>query len=344
MVLSVCIAASEIVPFAKTGGLADVTGALGKYLKKNGHDVRLFMPFYDIIHGGEVDFHPVEFIQNVRIPFEGYSLSFDLLTAKLPGSDADVYFVHCPPLYYRGSVYTSHGDEYLRFAFFCRAVIESCQRMGFSPHIFHCHDWHTAMIPMYLQTLYQWDSLFHRSKSVLTIHNIGYQGIFGRDVCHKIGLSSYLHRFHQDDYHRNQVNFLKHGLLYATWLTAVSRTYAKEIQTPELGAGLDDILRWRSPHLTGIVNGVDYDEWNPEKDRYLPHHYSIHSLEGKRLNKESFLQQLNLAYDPEAPVIGIISRMTYQKGFDILMEIMFDFLAHNNVRFIVIGSGERRYE
>lgn len=342
--LKICIAAAEIVPFAKTGGLADVTGALGKYLKKEGHDARLFIPLYDILQVGAENFYPVEFVQNVPIHFEGFSIPFSLFTTHLPGSTAEVYLIHCPDLYYRGSVYTGSADEYLRFAFFNRAVLESCQRMGWAPDIIHCHDWHTALIPLYLQTEYQWDALFQRTKTMLTIHNIGYQGVFGSDVIGRIGLGRYTHRFYQEDLHQGIVNYLKTGLLYANVLTAVSDTYSREIQTAEYGAGLDYLLRMRSDRLVGIVNGVDYDEWNPATDRYLPYHYTPEDLSGKQKNKESLLQQLDLPYHPDVPVFGIVSRLTGQKGLELLMECLFELLAHQEVRFLVLGSGERKYE
>ena len=341
--LGICMVASEVAPFAKTGGLADMVAGLSKYLHTQGHDVRLFLPFYDVISLQGHSFYPVEFAQNVVVPFEGYSLSFSLLTSRFPGTDLEVYFIHCPALYHRGSIYTNDWDEYLRFVFLSRAAIESCQRMGWSPHIFHCHDWHTALLPLYLLGTYHWDSLFARSKTVLTIHNIGYQGIFGKEVAWKIGLSDYLYRFPKEDLERGVVNFLKIGLIYSDALTAVSATYAKEILTPEGGAGLDSILRMRQNHLFGIVNGVDYGTWNPARDPYLPYPYSLESRKKKKENKRAVLARFGLK-DGDVPVFGIVSRLTYQKGFDLLFGSLFWLLTQYDVRLLVLGSGERRYE
>lgn len=341
--LKIGFAASEIVPFAKTGGLGDVAGALGKFLSHR-HEVRMFMPLYDIVDTNRWDFSAVDFIRDVPIEMDHRVIYFTAVTARLPNSNADVYFIYCPELYHRGAVYTQDIDEYLRFAFFSRAVIECCQRMGFSPDIFHINDWQTALIPLYLKTIYDWDALFLNTKTLLTIHNVGYQGIFGADNIERIGLGDYYARFPREDIRGGSFSYLKTGFLYADMLSAVSETYAREIQTPEYGAGLDGLLRQRSSTLVGIVNGVDYEEWNPETDRYLPYRYSAQELSGKEKNKRSLLQQLGIPYDPRAPIYGLIARFTYQKGLDLLDRILFDFLARRDVRFLVLGGGEPKYE
>ena len=341
--MNICFVSSEVMPFSKTGGLADVSGALGKFLNHNGHDVRIFTPFYDVLRPTGQEFYPVDFMQNIPLEFGGFTVLFSVVTTKLPGSNAEVYFIHCPGLYNRGKIYTNDADEYLRYAVLTRAAIECCQRMGWSPHIMHCNDWQTALMPVYLKSLYAWDSLFHRTKTVLTIHNIGYQGVFSADVVEKLNLSSHAHLFPKDDLAAGLVNYLKTGLLHSDVLTTVSQTYAKEIQTPEYGAGLDGILRMRSGRLVGIVNGVDYSEWNPETDQYIPYHYSIKDLSGKYRNNQFLLEQMGPPYHPDVPVYGIVSRLTEQKGFELLHEILFDFLQNYNVRFVVLGSGEYRY-
>ncbi len=341
--LKICFAASEVVPFAKTGGLADVSGALGKYLNRHGQDIRVFMPFYDTIDTSKHSIHVVDFLQNVPVEFGGFTLHFTTLTTKLPDSGTDVYFIHCEGLYNRGSIYTNDGDEYLRFALLGRAVIECCQRMGWSPDVMHCNDWQTALIPLFLKTIYQWDQLFAQTKTVLTIHNIGYQGVFSAAVIDKLKLGEYRNQLPQDDLAGDMVNYLKIGLLNADVITTVSNTYAREIQTPEYGAGLDFILRQRSDRLIGIVNGVDYSEWSPDSDPHIPYKYSPEDLSGKPKNKQFLLEQMGLPYSPDVPVYGIISRLTSQKGFELLNEILFDFLANYDVRFVVLGSGEAQF-
>ncbi|RMG69236.1 MAG: glycogen synthase [Calditrichaeota bacterium] len=342
--LKICFVSSEVVPFSKTGGLADVAGALCKFLGRQGVDVRLFTPFYDTIDTRKFTFYPVTFLQQIPLEMGSRQFLFNVLTAQLPGSEVDVYFVDCPALYHRGRLYTEDPDEYLRFAFLSRAAIECCQRMGWGPHIFHCNDWQTALIPLYLKTLYSWDGLFRHSKTVLTIHNIGYQGQFSSSILHELGLGAHRNLFWQDDLAVGMVNFLKTGILYADMLTTVSETYAREIQTEAYGAGLHPFLQMRANSLVGIVNGVDYEEWNPETDPYIPYHYSIRDLAGKEKDKAYLLNQLGLTFEPHVPLYGIVSRLTAQKGFDLLFDCLFDILAHNAIRFVVLGSGESRYE
>ena len=343
--MKIALVSSEIVPFSKTGGLADVTGALGKYLSLDGLDVRLFTPLYDIAEIDLQNLHAVDFMQDMRVPMGGRELGFSVFTGVLPDSDADVYFIDAPELYHRGQVYTDDADEYLRFALLSRAALECCQRMGWGPDVVHCNDWQTALIPLYLRTLYAWDRLFDRTRTILTIHNLAYQGIFRSDVSRQIGLREedrYL--LHEEDLRLGLFNYLKHGIMYADAISTVSRTYAREIQTPEYGNGLDGMLRTRSDALVGIVNGVDYGDWSPENDRLIAHNYSIDDFEGKRRMKQVLLERLELPYDPDVPVFGIVSRLVEQKGFDLFFDIMDPFLHHVDMRLCVLGSGAKVYE
>lgn len=341
---SICFISSEVYPFAKTGGLADVSGALPKYLAAAGCDVRTFMPLYSTIDRNAYGIHPVEFIRDAPIEMGEESIPFSLYTTRIPGSSATLYLVDAPRFYARGKVYTDDPDEGLRFAFLCRAVIECCQRMGWGPSIFHCHDWQTALVPFYLQTVYNWDRLFTSSRTILTIHNIAYQGLFPLSLLPSLGLEKYADRLDHGDVRAGMVNFLKTGILYADIITTVSNTYAREIQTPEYGAGLEHLLSMRSQSLFGIVNGVDYHEWSPEHDELIPHPYSVDDLIGKEENKKALLEALNLAYDPNAPVLGIISRLTGQKGFDLFFEMLVPFLRSHDVRLAILGTGEPKYE
>jgi starch synthase len=342
--LSIAMVASEAAPFAKTGGLADVVSALSATLHERGHDVRVFLPLYASTQGQGRGFQPVEFLTDIPIDMGRFRLSFTVYSATLPDHDLAFYFVHCPALYGRQGLYSDAWDEPIRFAFLCRAAIESCQRMGWGPDVFHCHDWHAALVPLYLQTVYGWDELFHRSRTVLTIHNLGYQGVFSADALEPLALAPHAARFFQEDLQAGRINLLKAGLLYAHALTTVSRTYAREIQTPEQGRGLDEILRRRSERLVGIVNGIDTDEWNPATDPHLPHSYSADDLEGKTWNKKSLLEELGLpTTDLETPLLGMVSRLTAQKGHDLLFDTLPPLLGRGRARFVALGSGDRRY-
>jgi len=225
-----------------------------------------------------------------------------------------------------------------------RAALESCQRMGWSPDIIHCNDWHTALIPTYLRALYAWDELLAGAKTVLTMHNVGYQGIFSASVLEDLGLADYSSYFDAEDLQSDTVNLLKTGLLHADHLTTVSPTHAEEIQTPEFGMGLEGLLRSRSDRLDGILNGVDYGEWNPATDLLIPSNYSAEDLSGKEHNKRALMQDLSLPYDPQAPVLGVVSRLVHQKGIDLLEGALPELLDSLDLRLVVLGTGEPQFE
>lgn len=342
--IKICFAASEATPYAKTGGLADVASALPAELRRLKHDARLFIPLHSRIVRSDYKFTPVEAAQSVGLELGPHRFSFSLLTAKAPGGKLDVYFVDCPALYDRPSIYTGELDEALRFAFFSRAIVESCQRLAWAPDVFHCNDWHTALLPFLLKTVYEWDSMFRGSRTLVTIHNLGYQGTFPAASLGEIGLDSWAHKLDQDDLKMGRVNFLKTGLIYCDAISTVSPTYAREIQTDEYGMGLEQLLRARRDSLVGILNGVDYKEWNPATDRHLPHPYGPDNLDGKRLNKQHLLQTLGLDADLDAPLIGIVSRLAHQKGFEICFDVLPEAVRATALRVVVLGSGEPRYE
>jgi starch synthase len=193
-----------------------------------------------------------------------------------------------------------------------RAAIEMCQRLQFAPHVFHCNDWHTSLIPLYLRTIYAWDTLFASTRSALTIHNIGYQGMFSSDVLPDLDFHGADHHLHQGDLQHGVINFLKTGILYANLVTTVSPTYAREMQTPEYGMGLDGLLRARSETVVGILNGVDYDEWNPESDTLIPANYSASNLDGKLVCKTQLMQEMGLQGGADTPLAGIVTRLVGQ--------------------------------
>lgn len=348
--LRLALAASELTPFAKTGGLADVLLGLGRWLGKPvaqggpGHDVRLFVPYYKRIAESGVDVTPLKGAQQIDVRFPSRTIRFGIQQGRLPDSDVPVYFVDCPELYFRDGIYTEDGDESLRFAMLSRAVLETCQRLQFAPDVIHCNDWHTALLPLYLRTVYTWDKLFAQTKTLLTIHNIGYQGYYPESHLDTLGLGDQRAHVHHGDLKEQKFSFLKTGVLHATALSTVSITYAKEIQTDEFGMGMQELLRTRSNDLIGIVNGVDYGEWDPATDPRIPHHFSVGDMAGKQKMKAALLQRFGLPHDARAPVFGVVSRLTSQKGFELFSDSIPIFLQREDMRLCVLGSGESKHE
>jgi starch synthase len=340
--LRICYVISELAPFAKTGGLGDVAAALPSAMHDAGHDVRVFVPLYGTIDTAAYDFRPIEGVPPVSIAFDGRTVRFTIATATLPGSRLTAHFVHCPELYGRPAIYTSDADEPLRFVLLCRAVIETCQRLRWAPHVFHCNDWQSALLPLYLRTLYRWDGLFEPARTLLTIHNLAYQGVFSSAILPQLGVGADM--FDRDDLRAGWINFLKTGIRSADRLSTVSPTYAREIQTEEGGAGLHALLRARRSDLVGILNGVDYRLWSPETDPYLPHPYSPRALEGKRLNKKHLVGRLQMRDENGVPLVGMVSRLVSQKGIDLLFDALPRALAATDLNFVILGSGERHYE
>jgi starch synthase len=339
------LVSSEAAPFAKTGGLGDVVGALTRHLARAGHDVRTFLPLYGNLRERDRTFHRVAFARDVPLAMGRHALTFTLFTTTLPRSETPVYFVACPPLYGRAETYSGRGDEHLRFAFLSRAALESCQRMGFSPDVVHAHDWHAGLVPLYLKTLYAWDrERFGRTKTLLTIHNVGYQGVFRAEAIHDLGLAPYASLLPQDDLAAGTVGFLKTGILHADGVSTVSETHAREMTGPVHGMGLDPWLRARGPSFVGIVNGIDTEEWDPATDRHLPARYSAADLSGKEVCRARLLEDAGLAPAPRGPVLGVVSRMTAQKGFDLFPDVLPAFLARHDARLVVLGGGEGRYQ
>lgn len=342
--LKICLVSSEVAPLAKTGGLADVSAALAKYLHQAGHDVRVLMPYYSSIDTRLLKIVPVDYLQDVPVTIGTRQGTFSIDATTLPDSDTPVYLLRCPDLYERGSLYTNDEDEHRRFILLSRAAIEMCQHMAFSPDVFSCHDWHTALLPLYLKTVYAWDKLFARTKTALTIHNIGYQGIFPNDIVDDIGLHGAEEKLHQNDFGRGRINFLKTGILYADQLTTVSPTHAQEILREEYGMGLQDMLRARQASLVGILNGVDDTEWNPATDPLIPARFSVADLTGKSVCKKVLMDDLQLAGGSQRPLVGIITRLTGQKGIELMEGVLPELLDRRDFALAILGSGEPRYE
>ena len=341
---SVCLISAEVAPLSKTGGLADVAGALAKYLAAAGHDVRLFTPLYSSIDRGKFPMRPVDGQQHLPLQIGPHHYVFSLATTTLPGSDAAVYLIDCPVLFARPKIYTTDPDEHLRFLAFTRAVLATCQRMQWSPQILHCNDWHTAFAPLFVKALLADEPLFARTRSVLTIHNIGYQGIFSTAAIADLELGPKTYLLHQDDLRAGKINPLRHGILYADAITTVSPTHAREICTDQYGMGLQDSLRMRGDALTGILNGVDYHVWDPRNDRYLPEHYDPGSLPIKAGLKSAFMERLGLTASVTTPLAGMVSRLAAQKGVELMFESLPQVLEWRDLAFVALGSGEPQYE
>jgi len=333
------------VPFAKTGGLADVASALSRQLSARGHDVRLFVPFYRQIPRGGIDAARIESLQGLRIVTGTHEYRVDIWRARLPGATTSVYLVESDALYARDKLYTNDPDEHRRFLVLTRAALECCRRMNFRPHIVHSHDWHAAFAPLWLRSNYRNDPVFAGTRSVLTIHNIGYQGEFSAADVADLDLGADAYLLHQDDLKAGRVNALKHGILHADAVTTVSPTYAREITTPRYGMGMEQALAARGSAVYGILNGVDYEEWDPRRDRYLPVHFGPHELARKAELKRNFLLRQNLRpTQGRVPLFGIVSRLTPQKGFDLLLDALPRLLQSHDVRLAVLGNGDARYE
>ncbi len=338
--MHVVMAASECVPFSKTGGLADVIGALPPALANLGHQVTVFLPRYKQTR---LD-NPRVVIPSITVPFDDRYRFCSVLDGGVR-SGVQFYFIDYPPFFDRDSLYGTplgdYHDNAERFALFCRAVLESVKVLG-TPDVLHCHDWQTALIPILLKTLYEEDPAFKNTPCVFTIHNIGYQGLFPPEILPLLMLPWDLFTMSTLEFY-GKVNFLKGGITMADYITTVSRKYSQEIQTAEYGFGLDGVLRARSGTVGGIVNGVDCSEWNPESDRFLAAHYSAEDLSGKATCKADLLKQFGLAEDTRLPVVGIVSRFAAQKGFDLILRIA-DRLSRQDLIMVVLGSGDREYE
>jgi starch synthase len=341
--MKIAFVASEITPFAKTGGLADVAGALPPVLHKLGHDLRVFMPLYATMRQHPYELAPVASVQQVPLILGEHHYEFSLFQTLFPHSSLPLYLVDCPVLYSRSTLYTGDTDEHRRFLVLQRAALESLQRMLFAPDILHCNDWHTALLPLMLKTSYGWDRLFADTRALVSIHNIGYQGVFGIHTLGDTGIGDLHVHMTQDDLLHGRINWLKEGLRHAHMVNTVSPTYAREICTPSGGYGLDVTLRERANGVMGILNGVDYSSWNPATDARLPARYSPAKMHGKQQCKQALLGQAHLSVTADTPVVGIVSRLAYQKGIDIMLASLPELLTTRDFALCVLGSGEPRY-
>jgi starch synthase len=340
--MKIAFLASEAIPYAKTGGLADVAGALPKYLNKLGADVTLFTPFYREVRKKGLPLETV--LDRVEVDLGGRKMAFAVKTHS--GSGFPAYFIEKDEYFDRDFLYGTAAGDYPdngeRFGFFSLAVLETIKRLGFAPDVLHCHDWQSAIALAYLKTVRAPDAFFMGTRSLFTIHNLAYQGLFGKDVLGKIGLPESLFNMNGLEFW-GKVNFLKAGILYSTAVGTVSPRYSREIQTPEFGCGLDGLLRTRSRVLFGLLNGVDYAAWNPATDTLIPAPFNPSDLMGKKICKMELLKTFGLTGGGGTPVVGIVSRLAGQKGLDIVCDALPALFALG-VRLIILGTGEAKIQ
>jgi len=337
--MRILFAASEALPYAKTGGLADVLEGLPRALSALGHDVAVVLPLYRGIGTRRV------VVPSLSIPV-GPRMHFPAIREGDPLRGVRYFFVDASEFFDRNGIYGEFGGEFgdnpERFTLFSRTVVEIAKQV-WQPDLLHCHDWQTALVPVLMRGVYGYDPAFTRIPVVFTVHNIAYQGRYGRDVMWRIGLPSHLFHINALEFW-GDVDFLKGGLLFSDYLTAVSRKYAEEIQTPAFGYGLEAVMRARSSRLVGILNGADYSTWNPENDRWIAAHYSAADTTNKAICKRDLVRELRLPEENSGRmVVGIVSRFVEQKGFDLIAHVAREFLDED-VAMVALGSGDYRYE
>ncbi len=347
--LRILYLSSEVSPFAKTGGLADVSRSLPKALFEKGHDVRVIMPKYGPISERKYILREVIRLKKIPVLMGGKEHVTNAKSAFIPDSKVQVYFLDYKPYFGRPDLYTDpktgkdYPDNAERFMLFNRAVLETTKLLHWQPDIIHCSDWQTAMIPWLLKHEYADEPFFENTKTLLSVHNLAYQGSFDKSIASKIGLDA-----DSDDdpvfeiY--GKINFLKTGLALADVITTVSPTYAREIQEDEeMSAGLKTVLQSRKNDIYGILNGVDYSIWDPEKDALIAANYSVSDLNGKLDNKKALTETAGLPFDEKVPVIGIVSRLVDQKGFDLIAEVL-DKIPALKSQMVVLGLGDEKYQ
>lgn len=347
--LRILFIASETAPFARTGGLGDVVGALPKALASAGADVRVVMPLYQTVRDGS--FSLTEVLPDLQVSLVTGNRTARVWQSVLPqrdesGARVPVYFIEQDDYFARPGLYGSENGDYpdnaARFTFFCQAVLALATRLAWFPDIMHCHDWPTALIPAYLRFLPGLDSRLTAAATVYTVHNLVYQGLFPVWALPLTGLPPVLFQPAGIEF-LGFVSFMKAGLLYADGLTTVSPSYADEICTPESGSGLDGVLRARRDALVGILNGADYAVWSPEHDAAIAARYDATDVSGKALCKTALLRTCTFPEDLDTPLIGMISRLVEQKGFDLVAAAL-DRLLAQNLRFVILGAGAAPYE
>mgnify|MGYP001040866145 CR=1 FL=1 len=342
--LNILFVASEATPFAKEGGLGDVVGALSTTLWRMGHNVRVVIPRYSIIDKARLGLKQLRRSLGVPMGIMG-TLWRAVLEGRMPGSGVPIYFIEHEKFFERnGSLYNepsgnAYGDNDIRYIFLSRAALELCTMINFRPDVIHVHDWHTAVISVFLNTTaYKDDPLLGNSATLLTIHNMQHQGNFHKRLMEVLGIGWEHFNYSELEFY-DRVNLLKGGIYHSTLINTVSPTYAKEIKTSEYGWGLDGVIRDRAKDFYGILNGADYDEWNPESDPYIAANYTEDDLSGKFICKKDLQKTFELPINGSVPIIGMVCRLVYQKGIDVLADAIHRILSYN-IQFVLLGSGE----
>ncbi len=337
--LKILFLSAEVAPFAKTGGLGDIGGSLPIALAEMGHDVRVVMPAYKNIEDGYPGVQQLP--GQLDVPTGSGIIPCGTLEGKLPGSEVPITFIAEWQLFKRDKIYGYWDDAY-RFAFFSRAALELTKAWDWKPDIVHAHDWHTAPALTWLATAGQMDEHFRGISSVFTIHNLAHQGKTNWDIFDYLGIQTF--SLAEEAY--EEVNFMARGIYHATLVNTVSPTYAREITTPEGGAGLDTLLRHREYDLHGILNGLDYASWNPATDSHLPYHFSAQKMGERLKNRRALQRHVGLPQRDDIPVLAMISRLDWQKGLDIMGHAIHQLMnAHaGDAQFIILGTGEKQYE
>jgi starch synthase len=339
--MHIAFAASECVPFSKTGGLADVVGALPSALAALGHTVTVYLPKYKQTKLASAKVA----LSSVTVPFDDRYRFCSVLDGGIHAG-VQFYFLDYPPFFERDALYGTplgdYPDNAERFALYSRAVLEAAKILGV-PNVFHCHDWQSALLPILLRTVYAEDPAFAGVPTVFTIHNMGYQGLFPPEILPLLQLPWDLFTISKLEFY-GKANFLKGALVFSDFVTTVSKKYSQEIQTPEYGFGLEGVLKARAATVSGILNGVDYNEWSPERDKFIAAPYSPKDLSGKQKDKQDLLAAFGVSgVPPQSPVIGIVSRFAAQKGFDLIAEVA-DRLAREDMVVVALGTGDKEYE
>ena len=351
--MKILLASSEVVPFAKTGGLADVCGALPAEIERIGNTVTVVLPAFRSIHQGGLEIETLNV--ELEIPIGKKIVTGRLLKSKLPGTNVDVYFVDQPDYFDRAGLYGDPGSDYKdnceRFTFFCRAVLECIRLLNLGTELVHCNDWQTGLIPALLECEYHDNPLYENIASLITIHNMAYQGSFWHWDMLLTGLDWKYFNWKQME-HGGRLNMLKTGIVFADAINTVSPTYAKEIQTAEHGCGLEGTLQHRAGNVSGILNGIDVSDWNPATDTNLPANFSApasgelisqKSLDAKQECKTSLQQESRLSIGPRTPLIGIVGRLASQKGWSLILPVMREWLNNVDAQWVVLGTGDPDY-
>ncbi len=336
--LKILILASEVVPFAKVGGLADVVGALPKALQELGQDVRVVMPRYRQVDPER--FALTTILDALTVNIAGFQEQVNVRLGSI-GNGIPVYMIDAPRFFDRENIY-GYTDDGERFILFCRAALEAMRALDWSPDIIHCNDWQTGIVPNWMHTVYHGDPFFANTATVYTIHNLAYQGIFGYRILEVAGVAAGGFLYPQIVELANVVDIMGRGILFADAITTVSGRYAQEILTPEFGEKLDQLLRSRRERLFGILNGIDYQEMNPAADRYIHTCYDSDTLDKRAENKRALQERAHLPAKPEVPLLAMISRLTDQKGFDLIAQIAQPLLAQG-IQLVVLGIGDTHY-